>query len=326
VRANLCGAAAEWLSVLQILQRRKDDVVRISASATFMLIMLTAGTPGDSLAPSQVSKGVGLSLFVSRNLAGQPELRAVVSNNTTRKVAVWNSCNYQNGMFAIFTSQEVMELLHQNPTKRPQSCPETLFALPPDGFLEAGFTILDTLYTSDGVPVPMSPGIYHAAVTFEWREDVVARRHVLRHSTSFDWPLPKDSKAVGGLEREQAGATSPSKLLPSNSVGRTGAIVGTVLDSLTSKPLGFAVVSIVPSDLSLPIKTDNILLWNGAKRINTRGNGEFVFDNLPLGSYDVRASFICYTRDTVRVMVTQWDTTRVKLQPERSVGNANCRW
>ena len=296
--------------------------VGTSARVALMLLMLTAGLPEDSSATPQVSKGIGLSVFVSRDPAGKPELRAVVSNNTARSVAVWDDCSRQNGMFAIFRSKSVMELLHKDPTKRAVSCPETLLALPPDGFLETHFPISDTLYTWEGAPAPMLPGTYYLNVTFEWREDVVARRHVLQHAISFDWPVPTDSKPVGGLAPKQNGGTLR---LPTSKDG-TGAISGTVLDSLTSKPLPFAAVRIVESDRTLPVETDNILLWHGAKVINARSHGNFMFDNLSVGCYDVRASFTCYKRGTARVMVTQGDTVHVKLLLKRSEENANCTW
>ena len=277
------------------------------------VIMLLAGAYDDLSCKELVGKGIGLSVAVSRNSAGEPELTAVVSNHTKQTVARWQNCNHWNGMNVRFASEDHRDLLLDNPERR-EWCPDTLFALPPDSVLIGRSIIPDTLYTWDGIPVAMSPGLYYVEIRFEWREAVVARRHVLSHATSFSWPVPAEPTQGG----DPGYVGSSFRQLPlQRSSGATGAIRCTIVDSTTSQTLPFAAVRIVESDHALPIATDNILHWYGAGVTNVGRDGTLVFSDLPVGFYDVRATMTSYRRDSARIAVTPGDTIQVTFRLRR---------
>ena len=279
------------------------------------LVLLAISACGGTSSTSKHANAVELDVSVSRDSVGRAELMATVKNNTRETIARWDNCNYWNGMTVLFASRDHLELSLSDPTKR-QWCPDTLFALAAGGVLEGKSRIPDTLYTWEGVPVFMSPGTYYVHVRFEWQEAVEARRHVLVHAISFAWPVPAEPKQVDTFKTASAQGYSQTRQLEMGGSG-TGVISGAIVDSLTARALAYATARIVESDLSLPIETENILLWYRARATNTQQEGRFLFSGLPVGSYDLRASMICYRRDTVRVEVRSGDTTYVQFRLPR---------
>jgi outer membrane receptor protein involved in Fe transport len=86
----------------------------------------------------------------------------------------------------------------------------------------------------------------------------------------------------------------------------TGAVVGTVFDAETGKPLPFASVGVVDTTLGQ----------------NTGTDGRFVIDALPAGTHKLRVSYIGYETREVSVTVQAFQPTRVRirLNPKQAAG------
>ena len=83
-----------------------------------------------------------------------------------------------------------------------------------------------------------------------------------------------------------------------------GKITGTVIDSVTKKPVDYATISLFKSGLKTPI--------NG---VLTDPNGKYRFDNIKGGSYKLVISFIGYQTKTIDPITT--DASK----PDANMGN-----
>ena len=102
---------------------------------------------------------------------------------------------------------------------------------------------------------------------------------------------------------------------------RPGVVVGVVVDDSTGALLRYGVASLIRSDRDVLIEEDNRLEWEGARELSTGSEAKFACDNLAPGFYLVRARYIGYDRETLRLEVMAGDTTVASFRLRRTPGS-----
>jgi len=107
----------------------------------------------------------------------------------------------------------------------------------------------------------------------------------------------------------------------SRSATGVGVVRGLVVDDSTGALLRYSVVSVIRSDRDVLVEQQNRLEWEGARELSTGSKAAFTCDSLGLGFYLVRARFIGYDTETLRLEVVAGDTTVASLRLRRTPGS-----